>query len=235
MKRLVQAGVNRIFQIGPCFRRGEYGSKHRPEFTLLEWYMANADYRDILEHTQNLIRDVFGRIHGVRDFTYREFTINVHNPWKEVSVKHAFEQHANVGVDFALENDVFDQQLVENIEPKLGIREPTILIDYPVELGGLARQKPSDRRVAERWELYIAGIELANAYSELTDVVEQRKRFEACAKFRRSQNRPVYPVDNEFLRALGNGMPACAGCALGIDRLLMILANSSKLDDVLFF
>lgn len=235
MKRLVQAGLNRIFQIGPCFRHGEYGKRHRPEFTMLEWYAANADYRGILVQTQNLIREIFKKIHKGTCFAYMDYAIDVYAPWNELSVKHAFTQYGKTSLESALANNTFDQILVGDIEPNLGTKEPTILIDYPIALGGLARQNPSDPKLAERWELYIAGIELANAYSELTDADEQNRRFEECARSRRQRNHAVYPIDEDFLLALKNGLPACAGCALGIDRLLMILAKCSNLEDVLFF
>ena len=235
MKRLIQAGITRIFQIGPCFRRHERGKIHRPEFTMLEWYMADADYREILLQTQHLIQEIFWQIHHNSRWSYQTFFIDVRPPWDELSVKDAFTNYGRVDLDSALANNRVDLELVENIESKLGINKPTILIDYPVELGALARRKPSNKNLAERWELYIGGMELANAYSELTDVEEQRQRFESCARSRRAQNREVYPIDDGFLQALQWGMPECAGCALGIDRLLMILTNSPAIDDVLFF
>ena len=235
MKRLVQAGLNRIFQIGPCFRRGEIGNKHRPEFIMLEWYMTQADYKDILVQTQNLIQYIFLELYHKTQWVYQEFSIDLGTPWDELSVAEAFTKYGSVELKSALAHGDFDSQLVENIEPNLGFYKPTVLIDYPVESGALARCKPSDQTIAERWELYIAGLELANAYSELTDFKEQRKRFESCARFRCQQNREVYPIDFDFLHALEMGMPEFAGCALGIDRLLMILTNSPRIDDVIFF
>ena len=235
MKRLVQAGLERVFQIGPCFRRGERSNKHRPEFTMLEWYSANADYRDILLQTQSLLQYISQKIYGHHEWTYQDQSFDLRSPWNELTVKEAFARHAGVELESALAEADFDLVLVEKIEPTLGIDKPTFLIDYPIQRGALARAKPSDPQFAERWELYITGLELANAYSELTDVEEQRRRFESCARSRQKQNREVYPTDIEFLDALKDGLPECAGCALGVDRLLMILADCRTIDEVMFF
>jgi lysyl-tRNA synthetase class 2 len=225
MKRLLAGGHRRIFQIGPCFRSGEYGRRHRPEFTMLEWYCVDADYRDILRETHALVRTVATAINAGPALTYQTRTIDLDS----CEVRTVAETFAEFAKD---KGGDFDTVLVEQVEPNLGWAKPYFMIDYPVELGALARTKVDDPTVAERWELYIAGLELANAYSELTDADEQRRRFEECAGKRRARGQQVYPIDEAFLAALSN-MPPSAGCALGIDRLLMLFADTIDIADVL--
>ena len=217
MKRLLAADSGKIFQIGPCFRDGEYGKRHRPEFTMLEWYMPDADYRDI------------------RDFTVRLFQ-NLKTDFPELPdeaetlrVSDAFERWADVT---ALDAADFDEELVQHIEPQLGRNKLTFLMDYPADQAALSRLRPDDPRFCERWELYINGLELANAYSELTDPEEQLARFKTSAAKRKADGRPVYELDQKFLNALAD-MPPSAGCALGIERLLMIITGTDRIDEVL--
>ena len=232
MKRLIQAGHPRVFQIGPCFRAGEYGTRHRPEFTMLEWYCANADYRDILQETQGLLQAVAAGLGRPDPLPCRNETIDF-GTCEVRTVGETFATFADADAA-ALSATEFDRLLVETVEPRLGWDCPFYMIDYPAAMAALARTTPADPSIAERWELYIAGIELANAYSELVDSVEQRRRFEACADLRRSDGRDVYPIDESFLAALEAGMPPTAGCALGIDRLLMVLADTDDIADVIF-
>ncbi len=232
MKRLIQAGHPRVFQIGSCFRAGEYGTRHRPEFTMLEWYCANADYRDILQETQGLLQAVAAGLGCPDPLPWRNETIDL-GTCEVRTVRETFAKFA--GADSAaLSTTEFNHLLAEAVEPRLGRNGPFYMIDYPAAMAALARTPPDDPSIAERWELYIGGLELANAYSELVDPVEQRRRFEACADLRRSDGREVYPIDEKFLAALEAGMPPTAGCALGIDRLLMVLANKDDIADVLF-
>jgi len=155
-------------------------------------------------------------------------------PWDRMSVAEAFEKYASVSIAEALKDDKFDEIIAGDIASKLGFSKPVFLYDYPLVLGSLARRKPEDDSLAERFEIYIAGIELCNAFSELTDPVEQRKRFEAEAALRKSLGKSTYPLPEPFLEALVN-MPACAGNALGLDRLVMLLADAAKIDDVVAF
>ena len=232
MKRLVQAGHPRLFQIGPCFRAGEYGRRHRPEFTMLEWYCANAGYRDILQETQGLLQAVAAGLGRPGPLPYRNTTIDL-GTCEIRTVRETFAKFA--GADAAALNTTeFDRLLVETVEPRLGRDCPFYMIDYPAAMAALARTAPADPSIAERWELYVAGLELANADSELVDPVEQRRRFEACADRRRRDGRQLYPIDENFLAALGAGMPPTAGCALGIDRLLMVFADTDDIADVIF-
>jgi lysyl-tRNA synthetase class 2 len=235
MKRLLAAGYERVYQLGPCFRQGERGQKHNPEFTLLEWYRTNADYRDILAETKALIAAVAEAALGRTWLNYRRIHIELMPVWELLTVAEAFRTFAGWNPVEYFDADRFDLDMVNKVEPNLPTASPVVLMDYPAAVAALARRKPEDLRVAERWELYIGGIELANAFSELTDPVEQRKRFEDCAVERRALGKPVYPLDEDFLAALESGLPPAAGIALGVDRLVMLLAGASSLDDVLPF
>jgi lysyl-tRNA synthetase class 2 len=234
MKRLLSAGCERVFQIGPCFRRGERGRVHNPEYTMLEWYRANADYNDVLADAKSLLVSVARKVLGKTALARRGGTIELESPWKYLTVSAAFVQNAGWDPVKKFDADRFDLDLVGKVEPHLCGAVPVILADYPVEAAALARRKPGNEHVAERWELYIGGIELANAFSELTDPVEQRQRFEKCTLDRRALGKEVYPLDEAFLSAMEN-MPPSAGVALGLDRLLMLLAGADSLDTVLPF
>jgi lysyl-tRNA synthetase class 2 len=235
MKRLLAAGRSQIFQIGPCFRRGEYGPLHRPEYTLLEWYRAGTDYQGILADARDLIRAAATAC-GSPCIQRNGVSIDWFAEWSVRTVSEIFLERAGWDPACAWDADRFDLDLVEIIEPHLrtaGV--PVVLSDYPAPAAALARLKPDDPLRAERWELYIGGVEIANAYSELTDPAEQRKRFAECATARAAAQREVYPMDHDFLAALDSGLPPSGGCALGIDRLAMILAGADTLDDVTAF
>jgi len=234
MKRLLAAGAERIFQLGPCFRRGERGRLHNPEFTLLEWYRADATYADILLDTKTLLLAVARDVKGTADLTYQGRPLLLAPVWERLTVAQAFIQFA--GWDPVREYDAarFDADLVEKVEPRLPRDVPVVLSDYPAAAAALARRKPGHPEVAERWELYLAGIEIANAYSELTDPVEQRARFAEHARQRAARGKPVYPLDEDFLADL-EYMPPSGGIALGVDRLVMILADRPSLADLLPF
>lgn len=236
MKRLLAAGYERLFQIGPCFRRHERGALHHPEYTMLEWYRAHADYHDILEDTIALIRAVTHEALGSHTIEWQGHTVQMDREWTILTVRDAFTQWAGWNPVTDYDPDRFDLDLVEKVEP--GIRAhsaPVILADYPLAAAALARRKPGNPAVAERWELYMAGIEIANAYSELTDAAEQQTRFEEAAQQRRDAGRTVYPSDPLFHRALENGIPPSGGIALGVDRLVMLLADAPTIEDVSAF
>lgn len=235
MKRLLAAGYPRIWQMGPCFRQGERGRRHRPEFTMLEWYRANAGCRDILRDTIRLVRFAAQAVVGSTTIRFRDDTIDLGGEWEELTVAEAFGRHAGTSLREAMAANRFEEILCTQVEPKLGCGRPTFLTDYPAEMAALARRKPEDPAIAERWELYIGGLELANAYGELTDPAEQRRRFAACAQLRQNDHRPVYPLDENFLAALDHGLPPCGGIALGVDRLAMVLTNAETIDDVIAF
>lgn len=220
MKRLLAAGHEKIFQIGPCFRRGERGDRHHPEYTMLEWYRTGADYLAILDETKELLERL-----GVR--THEALTI---------TVSEAFKKYAGWNPsDPSDQSDDFDLALVEKVEPALPKDRPVFLIDYPIAAGAFARPKPGAPHLAERWELYLNGIEIANAYSELVDYGEQVERLEQIAAERTRLGKPVYPVDQPFLDAVRRGIPPCAGIALGVDRLVMVMSGAATLDEVIAF
>lgn len=219
-KQLLAAGYGRIFEIGKCFRRGELGFLHNPEYTMLEWYRAHADYMDVLDDTKALINSVWED--GPSD-------------WSILSVSDAFLEFAGWNPAGNYDADRFDIDLVEKVEPALKRKGgAVVLMDYPIEAAALSRRKPDNPLLAERWELYIDGIELANAYSELTDPEEQRRRFKECASKRKALGKDVYAIDEDFIHAVGS-MPPSGGAALGIDRLLMVISGLTSLDSFLPF
>ena len=216
MKKLLAAGMERIYQIGPCFRAGEKGRRHSPEFTMLEWYRANADYSDIARDAEELVAEVL-RPRGSAALP-------------RVTVREAYRRWAGWDPVEAWDPDRFDFDMATKIEPNLP-KGPLFLMDYPAPAASLARLKADDPRVAERWELYVDGLELANAFTELTDPVEQRRRFESARAERRALGEADYPLDEEFLDALAR-MPPSGGVALGVDRLVMLACGASSIDAV---
>jgi len=234
MKRMVAAGYEKIFQICRCWREGERGSQHIPEFTLLEWYRAGVDYRELMEECEALIRTVAGDIGLGQKVIYKGEEIELAQPWERISVEEAFGRYPQISASEALESGLFDETLVRHIEPKLGIKRPTFIYDYPAKRGSLARLKKENPALAERFELYMGGVEIANAFSELTDVEEQRNRFHLEENIRRGLGKSPYPVPDRFLAELEN-MPPSAGIALGVDRLVMVFLNAEKIDDVVPF
>lgn len=234
MKRLLAAGYPRIFQICHCWREGERGSHHIPEFTLLEWYRAGSDYQDLMAECEALIQSISCRVGKGDKITYQGKEITLTSPWPRISVEEAFSRYASLSMAQALEQDLFDEIMVRDIEPHLGIAKPTFLYDYPAVRGALARLRPDKPSVAERFELYIAGLELANGFSELTDAAEQRARFLREEAYRRSLGKHPYPLPEKFLSELEE-MPPSAGIALGVDRLVMLFVDAATIDEVVAF
>lgn len=229
IKRLLADGLPRVFELGPCFRRGERGERHNPEFTMLEWYRTHASYDDILADARQLLPYVFLQAKGETACRYRGRDIQVAPPWHELTVRDAYRQFAGWDPVADFDADRFDLDMVEKIEPALPLDRPVVLRDFPPALAALARCRAGATPVAERWELYVGGLELANAFSELTDAGEQRRRFVACAEQRRARGREVYPIDEAFLEAVGR-MPPSGGVAMGIDRLVMLVAGVDTID-----
>ena len=234
MKRLLAAGYERIFQICRCCRQGERGGRHLPEMTLVEWYAAGRDYQYLMRQCEALIQFLADGLELDRMLTYQGQSVDLNSPWERMSVAEAFERFGGMSVHTALEQGCFDEVMGLHIEPQLGLTRPLFLYDYPASCGALARLKPDNSDVAERFELYIAGVELCNAFTELTDPVEQRARFETEQHHRKTAGKRAYPVAEPFLKAL-NHMPPAAGNALGIDRLVMLFCNAATIDEVVAF
>jgi lysyl-tRNA synthetase class 2 len=234
MKRLLAAGYEKIFQICRCFRKGERGGRHVPEMTLLEWYAAGLDYLDLMIQCEELIGFVAARMDMGRQLVYQGHTVDLTPPWDRLTVAEAFERFGGMTAEQALEQECFDEIMGLDIEPQLGIERPLFLYDYPARCGALARLKLADSSVAERFELYIAGMELCNAFSELTEPLAQRARFDAENRVRGENGKTVYPIAEPFLQALAS-MPPAAGNALGLDRLVMLFTDAASIDEVVAF
>ncbi len=234
MKRLLAAGYPRIFQICRCWREGERGKLHVPEFTLLEWYCAGGDYHGLMDHCEALIQSVARRTGRGDTLAYQGQEIDLASPWPRIAVEEAFSRYAQVSMAKALERDQFDEILVRDIEPQLPVEKPIFLYDYPAARGSLARLREDDPSVAERVELYIAGLELANGFSELTDAKEQHARFLREETYRRSLGKRPYYLPDKFLAELQD-MPPSAGIALGVDRLVMLFLDAASIDEVIAF
>lgn len=219
MKVLLSQGCEKIFQIGSCFRANEHGRKHLEEFTMLEFYAVNWNYRKLAEFTAAMLKSAAGNnpIFSSYDF---------------ITVDEAFRRYAGISAFEADADDTFDELMVTKVEPQLGLEQLTFLMDYPASRASLSRISSSDPRVAERWELYRNGLELANAFGELTDGAEQRQRFDAANRFRAANNMHAYPEPVEFYAALDRGLPESSGCAIGVDRLMMLLCNAQDIRDV---
>ena len=234
MKRLLVAGYDKIWQMGPCFRKGERGTRHNPEYTMLEWYRTNATYLDILTDIETLIFHITSSRPPHSPFILHPSSFPP-PPWPRFTVEELFRKHAGWNPVEAYDAERFERDLVEKVEPALPRDTPVFVMDYPAPAAALSRRKPGRESVAERFELYIGGVEIANAFSELTDPVEQRHRFEQWERERASAGDPVYPLDEAFLSALTVGMPPSGGIAVGVDRLIMVLLGATTLDSVIAF
>jgi lysyl-tRNA synthetase class 2 len=234
MKRLLSAGYPKIFQICGCFRQAERGERHLPAFTLLEWYHAGIDYFGLMDECEQVIRFVSRELGLGEKIEYQGKRMDLRAPWHRVSVKEAFLHYASVPVEETLASDRFDEIMVEKVEPRLGAPKPTFVYDYPASLAALSRIKKGAPECAERFELYMAGLEVANGFSELTSAREQRARFEKEREKRLQLGKTVYPIPEKFLEAVAH-MPESAGIALGVDRLVMLFTNQRSIDDVVSF
>jgi len=240
MKRLLVAGFPRVFQMARASRLDELGQLHEPEFAMLEWYRAFAGLPQVLSDTEQLVRSVAERVSGeARLFGPKGQAYELARPFQRVTVREAFQEHAGItdAVDLAHTDEArYFQLLVSLVEPGLA-REPAPLFlwKYPANQAALARLSSDDPSVAERFELYVGGVELCNGFDELTDPNEQRRRFEQDSLRRASEGRVTYPLDERFLAGLECGMPRAGGNALGFDRLLMLATGAPRLEDVIAF
>jgi len=263
MKKLLAAGEPRLFQFARVFRNGERAETHHPEFTMLEWYRASAAWTALIADCEGILRAALGAVPVALSqgaLRWRGAAADPSGPCERISVADAFQRHAGIDlfatapdparpdaavlaaaarrIGIATQpqdswEDVFFKIFLERIEPKLGRGRPTILHSYPASMAALARLDPADPRVAERCELFVAGLELANGFGELTDPAEQRRRFEADMARKQSLYGERYPMDEDFLAAVGQ-MPNAAGMALGFDRLMMCATGAERIEDVLW-
>lgn len=247
MKKLLVAGMPKIFQLARVFRNKEGSAWHSPEFTMLEWYQRGMDYRQMMQETIDLVRACSPGV-----LTAHGRTADPYKDWEIISVVDAVKKYADIdmidhvndidhlrgeaqriGV-YISPSDDWDNALLkiimDKVENVIGGDRPAILYDYPVSMAALSRPKPQDPRFAERFEVYACGVELANAFGELTDARVQRKRFLADVHLRKKVYGDDYPVDEDFLRALEHGLPDCSGNALGIDRLVMLVTGAAHID-----
>lgn len=234
MKRLLAAGYPRLFQICRCFRAHERGSLHLPEFTLLEWYRAGADYRDLMTDCEALLTEVSGALGRTGLLSWGDLRISIAPPWERLPLEEAFSRYAPVSLEEAMDKDRFEEVLTREVEPRLGLQRPVFVLDYPLPMAALARRSPRYPEKAERFELYLGGVELANGFSELTDPREQRARFEEARALMGRMGKAPTPLPEPFLKSLEE-LPACAGIALGLDRLVMLLADAPSIDAVVAF
>jgi lysyl-tRNA synthetase class 2 len=257
MKRLLAAGLDRTYQVCRCFRANEDGAQHAQEFTMVEWYRSWAGLDAIATDTEQMVAAVAEAVRGKPLVTIQGRDIEVAPPWPRITVADAMARWARVvvdgdepveilaervraaGIDLGTAtawDDVFFSAFLARVEPGLAaMNRPVLLVDWPAPLAALARSKPSNPRVVERFEAYIGGIELANAFGELTDPVEQQTRFEHDLARRRALGRPEYPIDTKLIAALAEGLPPCAGIALGFDRLVMAIVGADHIRDVSAF
>jgi lysyl-tRNA synthetase class 2 len=253
-KKLLAAGEQRLFTFARVFRNRERGALHHPEFTMLEWYRADEPYGALIDDCAALLA-VAAEAAGAKGFSFRGREADPFAAPERLKVADAFRRHAGIDLLALLDDrealataakgqgirvadddtwaDVFSRILVERIEPNLGIGRANILDEYPVSEGALARPTAHDPRVAERFELYVCGVEIANAFGELTDPAEQRRRFESEMAEKERVHGERYPLDEDFLAALGH-MPPASGIALGFDRLVMLATGAQRIEQVLW-
>ncbi|HEX7668525.1 MAG TPA: EF-P lysine aminoacylase EpmA [Polyangiaceae bacterium] len=239
MKRLVVGGLPRVYQIAHTSRADEHGALHEPEFAMLEWYRAFSDMDAVVRDTEDLVLAVVLALAGRPSVKIGARSVDVRPPFPRVTLREAFKRHAGIAdaVDLAAEDEErYFQTFVDRVEPGLAkARRPVVLTEFPATQAALARRCPHDATVAERFEIYVAGVELCNGFGELTDPAEQRRRFAIEQDRRRRTNTPVYPVDERFLSALEEGLPPSGGNALGLDRLIALGLGVARIADVMAF
>lgn len=257
LKKLLVAGVGNCYSLTKSFRNMETQSlTHNPEFTILEWYRTGVNYEAIMADCENMVLRIAESLGKGSQLTYSGKCIDLSSPWQRLTVSQAFSTYAKIDFnDFLNEStakkiaqekgysvadhntweELYNQIFLNEIEPHLGLQKPVILCEFPGSMAALSKRKPSDPRFAERFEFYIAGLELGDCYSELTDWQEQESRFKAELKEIKRLGRTEYDYDHDFIRALQSGLPECSGIAVGLDRLIMLFADVPDIADTLFF
>ncbi|OGG00140.1 EF-P lysine aminoacylase GenX [Candidatus Gottesmanbacteria bacterium RBG_13_37_7] len=279
IKKLLSAGLGNCFEITKSFRNSETTSRyHNCEFTILEWYRVNADYRQIMKDCEKLLLHILKNIddklksknieYKAKKITYQNHIIDISSPWKKISMKQALEKYCQISFDHITDNrfskytrlfnpykirkvaqskgynvsatnsweEIFNQIFLNEIEPHLAQEtKPVILYDYPSPMAALAKIKKNDPRFAERFEIYIAGLEIGDGCNELTNYWEQKKRFSAEMRLIKQKGKTARNMDQDFLKAMKIGLPDCTGIAVGVDRLVMLLSNAKTIGDILLF
>lgn len=253
LKRLIVGGIERVYELNRNFRNEGISTRHNPEFTMLEFYMAYADYNDLMNLTEEMVSTVTKDVFGTLEFELEEKKIDLTPPWTRIKYKEAIEKYSAGNLDpdnygnvrdyafrLGLEikegfshGKILDEIFKELVEPHLF--QPTFIIDYPTDISPLAKRCPANPDLVERFELFIACREIANAFSELNDPIDQRERFEKQVAELQACHIEAHRMDEDFIRALEYGMPPTAGEGIGIDRLVMILTNSPSIRDVILF
>lgn len=254
LKRCLIGGFERVYEIGRTFRNEGMDRDHNPEFTMLEAYQAYADYADMMALLEQLYYEVALAVHGSPEVPYGDNVLNFTPPWQRIRLHEAIESATGIDIYAHPETDALltqvqaqgigvpervtwatlvDELLAECVEPKLV--QPTLLLDYPVALSPLAKRREDDPRLVERFEAFVGGLEIANAFSELNDPLDQRERFEEQVKERAAGDEEAQPLDEDFLLALEYGMPPTGGIGIGIDRMAMLFTNSASIRDVILF
>ena len=254
LKRLIVGGFDKVYEIGRTFRNEGISIKHNPEFTMLESYEAYADYNDVMKMLEEMVHHVCQKVLGTDEVSFAGSTVSFKPPWRRLVLREAISEHAGIdfedfpdaaslrnkmrelGIEVDPEKDrgrLIDELLSTFVEPKL--TQPTFLVDYPIEMSPLAKTKPGSERLVERFEAFAGGMEIANAFTELNDPVEQRKRFIAQQKERKAEDKMAENIDEDFLTALEYGMPPTGGLGVGIDRLVMLLTGQQSIREVILF
>jgi len=254
LKRLLIGGFDRVYELGRIFRNEGVSTKHNPEFTMLESYEAYVDYQDVMSTVEEMVSEVCQRVTGSDKVKFGDETINLKSPWPRLELHQAIEKYS--GIDFEKYPDadslraemlklkmevdpqkdrgrLIDELISTFVEPKL--MQPTFLVDYPVEMSPLAKAKPDNNRLVERFEAFAGGMEIANAFTELNDPIEQRERFIRQQKARKAEADVEEVIDQDFLLALEYGMPPAGGLGVGIDRLVMLLTGQQSIREVILF
>ncbi len=255
LKKLLATGYEKVFEIGKCFRNEEsFGGTHNPEFTMIEWYRAPGTYLDFMDDAERLFKYIGDKL-TINKLKYKECEIDLSRPWQRIKVKDLWQQYIGVNLDDYLQiepmrkltvelgyqvsdsdeyEDLFYKIFLNKIENQLGIEVPTFVYDYPAQLCSLSKKCDNDPQYAERAELYIGGLELANGFGELVDATAQSENLEKDKALRQHLNRPTWEVDRDFIAALKSGIKPAGGIALGVDRMVLLFTGALDINEVIF-